>query len=166
MAEDRQKCLDAGCDDYATKPIDRQKILATVAHWMARGRTNDDSPKPITSESNASAPRPTAFVYSQLAADPDLGQLIDLFVQEMPHRINALEAQAKSRDWNELTRTAQQIKGAAGSNGFSEITPYAARLEAAAREALPEENILAALHELLSLCRRVRAGMPQSDEPL
>ena len=164
MAEDRQKCLDAGCDDYATKPIDRQKLLATVAHWMARGRTNDDSPKPTTSESNASTPRPTAFVYSQLAADPDLGELIDLFVQEMPDRINALEAQAKSRDWNELTRTAQQIKGAAGSYGFGEITPYAARLEAAAREALPEENILAALHELLSLCRRVRAGTPQADE--
>ena len=111
-------------------------------------------------------PKPTAFVYSQLAADPDLGELIDFFVQEIPDRINALEAQAKSRDWNELTRTAQRIKGAAGSYGFSEITPYAARLEAAAREALPEEKILAALHELLSLCRRVRAGTPQADEPL
>ena len=36
MAEDRQRCLDAGCDDYATKPIERQKLLATVAHWAAR----------------------------------------------------------------------------------------------------------------------------------
>ena len=34
LAEDRQKCLDAGCDDYSTKPIDRQKLLTVVAHWL------------------------------------------------------------------------------------------------------------------------------------
>ena len=35
-AKDRQKCLDAGCDDHATKPIDRQKLLATVEQWVGR----------------------------------------------------------------------------------------------------------------------------------
>jgi CheY-like chemotaxis protein len=31
MADDRQKCLDAGCDDYASKPINRPELLAILA---------------------------------------------------------------------------------------------------------------------------------------
>ena len=102
----------------------------------------------------------TELVHSALAADPDLGELVDMFVAEMPNRINALETQAESGDWEQVRRTAHHIKGSAGSYGFDAITSPAARLEHAAGEGCQEEDTLLALEELLSLCRRLRAGTP------
>jgi len=103
-------------------------------------------------------------VYSRLAADPDLGDLVEMFVQEMPERITGLESPATRHNWEQLTRAAHQLKGAAGSYGFDALTPYAARLESAAREGRQEEKILLLLGELLDLCRRVRSGVPHSED--
>jgi len=35
MASDRQKCIDAGCDDYATKPINKTEMLATIRRLLS-----------------------------------------------------------------------------------------------------------------------------------
>ncbi|MFH1749255.1 MAG: response regulator [Planctomycetota bacterium] len=37
MEGDRKKCIQAGCDDHATKPIDRDVLLRQVARWARDG---------------------------------------------------------------------------------------------------------------------------------
>ena len=106
-----------------------------------------------------SAPLPrTDLLYSRLAANEGLADLVELFVDELPDRVDQLRAHFESENWSELERYAHQIKGAAGSYGFDPLTPAAARLERAVAAHDPCEQIDAALEELEALCQRVRAG--------
>jgi CheY-like chemotaxis protein len=41
MNQDRQQCLDAGCDDYLAKPIEQRVLLETVAQYPSGCRTPD-----------------------------------------------------------------------------------------------------------------------------
>ena len=106
-------------------------------------------------------PQETEPLFSPLAADPDLSELVEMYVDEMPDRIAALQEMLVSDNWEELRRLAHQMKGAAGSYGFDDITPIAAQLESAVRNGDTEEAITQAVEELIRICQRVRAGTPK-----
>ena len=108
---------------------------------------------------------PPGLLYSSLVDDPDMVELVDLFVDELPDRVQALVDRLQASDHHGLWRTAHQLSGAAGSYGFHEITVRAASLEGAVRDGRPEQEIAAEVNSLVELCRRARAcnSTPRAD---
>jgi HPt (histidine-containing phosphotransfer) domain-containing protein len=99
-------------------------------------------------------------LFSTLASDPDMVELVEMFVDELPGRIAALQAAWDAADLEALARGAHQLKGAAGSYGFDMLTPAFKRLEQTVRDHGVEEEIRLHLSEVTELCRRVRSGSP------
>ncbi len=100
----------------------------------------------------------TEPLYSNLSGDPDLGKIVELFVEEMPNRVAAVLDQFNSSDWEGLRRSAHQLKGAAGSYGYTPISDCALVLEEAVRGGEPEEQIRQAVDALIAICKRARGG--------
>lgn len=99
------------------------------------------------------------YLFSEFGDDPDLAEIIEMFVNDMPDRLVGLARCVAAGDWQELGRLAHQLKGACGSYGFHQLTTPAARLELACRtDHCSEGEIRAAAESLIELCGRVRAG--------
>jgi HPt (histidine-containing phosphotransfer) domain-containing protein len=98
------------------------------------------------------------LIYSTLGDDPDLADIVEMFVDEMPERVETLTKFFIAKDWEELGRMAHQLKGAAGSYGFDDLTPGSAALEESVRKGGTEADISTALDHLVDQCQRVRPG--------
>jgi len=103
--------------------------------------------------------RDESLIYSPFGGDPDLAELVEIFVSEMPDRVSAIEAALREDDLEGVRRLAHQLKGAAGSYGFDSLTPLAAAVESRAGEDASPEAIREAVTDLESLCRRLRPGV-------
>lgn len=97
-------------------------------------------------------------IYSDFGGDPEMGELVEMFVAEMPDRINAIVESLGSGDLQSLQYATHQLKGAAGSYGFHQLTPYASEAESMVRSEQSEESVCKAVHELIDQCLRIRAG--------
>jgi HPt (histidine-containing phosphotransfer) domain-containing protein len=95
-------------------------------------------------------------IVSELASDPDMVELVELLVQELPKRAAALETCLAQDDYEQLARLTHQLKGAAGGYGFPAITEKAAVVEQQASDRVAIEELSSALRELTGMCRAAR----------
>lgn len=93
---------------------------------------------------------------SAFACDPDLGDIVALYVSEMPDRIETLRGRVAARDWAGVADFAHQLKGSAGSHGFHQLTPLVSALERAARELRDDAQIVRTFDTLAAICQRMR----------
>jgi len=101
-------------------------------------------------------------IFSEFADDADMLELVELFVEEMPRRLQDIEKAARSQDLGRLAMLAHQLKGSAGGYGFPSITEVARRLEVTAKAEADLVSIENDIHELSDLIARVRSKAPKA----
>ncbi|MCC6908377.1 MAG: Hpt domain-containing protein [Phycisphaerales bacterium] len=100
------------------------------------------------------AGKPTEILLSEFADDPDMAELVELFVSELPERLAVLRTGLESNALEQVQRIAHQLKGASGGYGFPLIGDCAARVEAAVKTGAALDQIRRCVDELSELCNR------------
>jgi len=98
---------------------------------------------------------------SELATDPDMTELIEMFVDELPDRVDAIERTLSQQDFDALRSLTHQLKGAAGGYGFPTITDAAKAIETTAKTTGGIEKLTKEVESLATLCRSARATPPR-----
>ncbi len=94
---------------------------------------------------------------SELTDDPDLIELIQAFVGNLPDRLAAIEKTLTEQTLDDLARLAHQLKGAAGGYGFPQITDAAGRLESCVKAGADLDQLRARAADRAALCQRAWA---------
>jgi CheY-like chemotaxis protein len=123
---DRKRCLAAGMDDYISKPVKQETLSAVIERWMVdRGASRHlaesldlSPPTPASSASVLDASVIAELRELRSSTDPDFfNHLIDLFIEETPHRLAAIgEALAKENP-EALAHEAHALKGSSAHLG-------------------------------------------------
>jgi len=161
MAEDRQKCIDAGCDDYATKPVDRMLLLHTLARYMVGARPGAAASADMEAgaEGAANSSSAAVVIYSTFRDDPEMADVLAEFIAQMPNRMAEMRRAAEVGQWDLLRRLAHQMKGAGGSYGYACLSDAARELESHA-ERKDAESVRLALAGLARMTGGILAGCP------
>ena len=121
---DRDKCIDAGMDDYISKPVEADKLFAAVENAIARsGMSNNNGHEPA---------RVLDADSLMLNLDGDIAllqALADIFTTSAPTQLSELEGAISRHDADAIMRCAHTLKGSVATFQARAAVDAAAALE-------------------------------------
>ncbi|MCW2277565.1 PAS domain-containing hybrid sensor histidine kinase/response regulator [Heliophilum fasciatum] len=150
MHGDRDKCLNAGMDDYLSKPVSKAILQKTLSRWIQDQKT---APAPPTG-SRAFAHIPsvdflTIKEYQVMEGDDDpnlVNQLLQMFLKESSVLLTQLITALKLTDIPAIIKLAHSLKSASSALGALRLAAICAHYEAIARanhlDQAPDHEVL------------------------
>jgi PAS domain S-box-containing protein len=166
LAGDRERCLDAGMNDYVTKPVSPIALAEALERWLPDANATAPAPSPAPEPTAPASPEPaeapvfdTAGFMSRLMGDEMLGRMVmGEFLEDIPKQIDALQTYLAASDIAAAHRQAHSIKGASANVGGEALRAVAFDAEKAG-QAGDLDAIIALVPHLELQFARLRGAM-------
>jgi two-component system, sensor histidine kinase and response regulator len=157
ISGDRDVCLNAGMDDYLSKPFTRADLQALMALWIPKSQAPHSSLKPADGMTRVLAPSTgirkldAAAIKNLRSFDPNdqdgiVSKVASMFIQETPSRINVLYDEAKKANIRVVRRIAHTVKANSLNLGALELGAIFRDIEEEAKNSVsPNWRVILAL---------------------
>ena len=132
MKSDQEKCLNAGMDDYLSKPVSKESLTAILERWS---RVKEEAvAEPLSDLEAIDTERQPGIDWQLLhsVSDNDTDfelELLNLFVDNARTHLELMREAIANRDFQQISQSAHQLKGSSGNLGVTSIHAIAKKLE-------------------------------------